>query len=148
MAYSTQIDLENEYTAALVLELADDAATGDRTNADVVSRITRAIAKADAAIDSHLRIYYDVPLATTPDFIRDLSTGLAIRNLFNRRAQAFELPDWLVSMHADNMAMLKSIRKGELDLGVEPPPAESSAVVANTDGPDREFTTTTLKDFF
>lgn len=143
MAYSSQTDLENAFGVTLILDLTDDDGVGKVT----ADHVTRAIADADALIDAHLRVHYDVPLETTPDLVRKLSKDLAIWNLFQRRASSFELPEWLIALHDDTKDTLKTLRRGELDLGVEPPPAASSASTATTDGPDRLFTTTTLEDF-
>jgi phage gp36-like protein len=143
VAYCIQTDLENAFGATLIVELTDDSGTG---SADA-ARVARAIADADATIDAHLRAHYDVPLATTPDLIRKLSKDLAIFVLYQRRAAAFEMPEWMLVNHRDAMTMLGLIRKGEVDLGVEPPPAASSAEVATSEGPTRLFTTDTMEDF-
>lgn len=143
MSYCSKTDLENAFGATLIIELTDDSGTG---SADA-TKVTRAIADADAVIDAHLRAHYDVPLDTTPDLIRKLSKDLAIFVLYQRRASAFEIPEWMIVNHRDAMSMLGLLRKGEMDLGVEPPPAASSAEVATTDGPDRLFTADTMEDF-
>lgn len=146
MAYCTQSNLTTAFGTQLLVDLTDDEQAGS-LSAECLARIAAAIADADAFIDGHLRTHYDVPLATTPVLIRKLSKDLAIFYLFQRRSAAFELPEWLTASHQDARDTLALLRKGELDLGVEPVPAESAAAVAAYDGPDRLFTADTLEDF-
>lgn len=144
MAYCGQTDIENAITAALLIELTDDAGLAEVDTAVLAQEI----ADADAVIDGHLRAHYGVPLVTTPNLVRKLSIKLTTHGLFSRRAAAFAgMPEHVQAGYDWAMAQLRLIRTGTLDLGVEPPPAVSSAEVAQTDGPERLFTEDTLKDY-
>ena len=153
MAYCSIATLQT--TAATVVELTDDerkvtdptdltAATTQ--NPEIATRVSAAIAAADAVIDGHIRAHYDVPLSPTPDLIAEISAHLTLYRLHCRRPQ-LALPEYVVENKDDAMRMLVAMRDGKMDLGVEPPPAESSASAADTDGPERVFTTDTLEGF-
>lgn len=144
MAYCSQTDIEDAITAALLIELTDDAGAGSVDT----TVLGREIADADAVINGHLRAHYDVPLGSTPNLIRRLSIKLTTYGLYSRRAAAFAgMPEHVREGYDWAMQQLSFVRSGMLDLGIEPPPAASTAEIAQTDGPDRLFTSDTLKDF-
>jgi phage gp36-like protein len=143
MAYSTQADLEAKVPAQLLVELTDDEQAGTAHAA----RIARAIDDADAMINGSVRSHYAVPLSPVPPLIRKLSVDLALWELHCRRGPHFDVPEWAKDQHKWALEQLKAIREGHLDLGVEPPPAPSEAVVATTDGPERLFTADTMGGF-
>lgn len=147
MAYSTLTDLQNAVEATLLIQLTDDEALGAVNTA----RINRAISAADATIDGHVRAHYNVPLSSpVPGLITKLSVDLSLFELYCRRASAFEMPDWIKRKHDDSMKMLVALRKGELDLGIEPPATESTAEIAgyySYDGDDNNFTPSSLEEF-
>lgn len=156
MAYCSQTDLEAAIDQQTLIDLTDDeqAATvpGDldqaiTDNPKIATRLTAAIVDASSTIDGYLRGRYAVPLASTPAFVRKLGKDLALHNLFSRRAHGMDMPPAIEAKYKAAMDALRSIRDGKLDLGVEPPPAASTAIVADTDGPDRLFTADTLKDY-
>jgi len=84
MAYSTQADILEQLSEAHLIQLTDDAGAGT-VDADVVSR---AIADADAEIDSYCATKYDTPFTTVPAVIRKLSVDMAIYNVYARRMAA------------------------------------------------------------
>lgn len=144
MSYAAQADLEAAIDQQALIDLTDD----EKTGAINATRLTRALADADAVIDGYLRGRYSVPLATTPPFVRHIAVSLALYGLFERRAHVLGgAPKWVADRFANAKDSLRSIRKGDLDLGVEPPPAASSAIAAEADGPDRLFTADTMKEF-
>lgn len=83
MAYCVLADLQNATSADDLILLTDDAGTG----AVVTAKITWAIAKADAYIDSYLRAQVTVPLTTVPTEVKEVSISLAIYYLYERRNQ-------------------------------------------------------------
>lgn len=144
MSYSALADLQAAVESALLVQLTDDAASGSVDSA----KIARAIADADAVIDAHLRAHYSTPLASpTPALVRMLSVDLALHQLYERRAAHFGMPEHMRDKHKNAMALLGKIREGAIDLGIEPPPAESSAEVATYQTSDQHFTADTLEDF-
>lgn len=143
MSYSSQTDLTNEIGEATVRELSDDLNSGSIDS----DKVNRAISNADAVIDAHIRSHYSVPLSSTPALIRKLSVDLATFNLYSRRGALFDIPNWIDTRQKDAMKMLASIRDGKIDLGIEPPPAISSAAVAKAEGEDYLFDASTLEEF-
>jgi phage gp36-like protein len=156
MAYSTNSDLTARIPDRVIVQLCDDeklTADGDTLaaaivkNAAIQTRITAAIADADCAVDMYIRKRFSVPVATVPASLAKLSADLAIFGLHNRRQSEFEVPGSVMANRKAAMDALKAVASGEIDLGVEPQPAASTAVVAATDGEDRIFTAETLEDF-
>jgi phage gp36-like protein len=144
MAYCTQSDLSASVESTLLVDLTDDLGAGSIDAA----KITRAIADADSVIDGYARGIYSVPIPIPlPTLIRKLSVDLSLYNLFSRRGSAFELPAWIETKHKDAMSMLRDIRDGKIDLGVEPPPSESTAQVADYSGNDQLFNASTMEEF-
>lgn len=144
MAYCTQGDLEAVLDGQKLIDLTDDSGAGAIDDA----KLSRAMDDASAVIDGHLRARYSVPLAApAPPYVRKLAVDLAVHALYSRREGDLGLPDGVRDRYKSAMEALKAIRDGKQDLGVDPPPAASTAVAADTDGPDRLFTPATLKDF-
>jgi len=144
MAYCTQADLDAAVDSTTLMQLTDDEGAGSINT----TRLQRAMDDATAEVDGHIRGRYSVPLATVPPFIRVLTVHLAIHALYARRGGAFgDLPPAVAQRYKSAQDALRAIREGKLDLGVEPPPARSAAIVADTDGPSRLFTHGTMGDF-
>ena len=156
MAYSTTSDVVARLPDRTVIDLTDDEklATSSTSvtaaavlNASITTRITAAIVDADIVIDAHVRQRYDVPVDPAPALLTKLSVDLTMFNLHTRRGSVFEMPEWVMAKRTDALAMLKRISKAEIDIGVEPPPAVSSKVVADVSDSDRLFTQDTLESF-
>lgn len=143
MSYCTQTDLEKAIPAYRLVELTvdDGSATAD------VDKIARAITNADSVIDAHVRAHYSVPLSPVPALILKLSVDLALYELFGLRGPDYDMPKWMQTRYDAAVQMLEAIEEGKRNLGIEPPPAESAAVIAEADGPDRLFTAETLVDY-
>ena len=74
MPYATQADILDQLDEDILIQLTDDADTGDVVD-DVV---TRAIADADAEIDGYCGKRYSVPFDTVPPIIRKFAVDIAI----------------------------------------------------------------------
>lgn len=120
MAYCTQSDLLEQISQDVLIQLTDDDDAGI-IDSDVV---TRAIADADAEIDSYCGTKYDVPFSTTPVMIRKLSVDIAIYNLYGRRQGA---PDDRKERYDDAISFLKDIAKGIASLGGDAPSNDDDA---------------------
>jgi len=66
------------YTTAAIVRV--ESPFKDTTNIDS-TYVDRAIAQADSYIDSKIGAVYELPLASTPSLIQELSTKLTIYNL-------------------------------------------------------------------
>ena len=156
MAYCTTTDLIARISQTVLISLTDDErlATSATTlaaaivlNSDITARITAAIVDADCEIDSYLRKQYSVPLTSPPARVVRCSCSLAMYFLHCRRRSEMGLPDDVRQIFADEQDWLKGVNKGALALGIDPPPAASTAVISTADGEDRAFTADTLEDF-
>ena len=94
--YSTLTDIKKLIPEDTVIQLTDDENTG----AVVESRVTEAIAQADAEIDSYCGGKYSVPFTTVPDIVKKISVDIAIYNLYSRKVE--EIPE----TRADRYKML------------------------------------------
>jgi len=144
MGYCDQTDIERRIGSTLLIELTDDSGAGT-VDASVLGEC---ISDADGVVNSFVRGQYSVPLTTVPDLIKRIATYVTVYYLYDRRASAFGgIPPHADANYKWAMEMLRDLRAGEIDLGIEPPPAASTAQVSKTDGPTRTFTATTMMDF-
>ncbi len=141
MAYSTQSDLLEQISEDKLIQLTDDLDAGT-IDADV---ITRAIADADAQIDSYCGTRYEVPLSPVPVVVRKLSVDIAIYNLYARRKG---VPEDRQKRFEDAIRFLKDVSKGIATLGADEPADDSdSGPEATTVKTDRVFTSDKMKGF-
>lgn len=143
MAYSTLTDIKKLIPEETVIQLTDDENTG----AVVESRVTEAIAQADAEIDSYCGGKYSVPFATVPDIVKKISVDIAIYNLYSRRVE--EMPETRSDRYKNAIRQLEGIAKGNISIGeaTEPTAAEQGGVEKNKTESDRIFTKDTLSGF-
>lgn len=123
MAYCTQADILEQMSESMLIQLTDDADAGE-VDTDAV---TRAIANADAEIDSYCGTKYDVPFTTVPAIIRLVSVDIAIYNLYARRMGAGESEE---ERYKNRIAWLKDVSKGIATLGENDPDGVPSEVHA------------------
>lgn len=141
MAYCTQEDLVNQIEEALLKQLTDDAGA-DEIDEDIVAR---AIADADATIDSYCQGRYSVPLSPVPEKIRELSVDIAVYNLYSRRGRV--VPEVRKDRHQAAVRFLERVAEGKIALGAATPaPAntENSATVVSA---PRVFSRRKLRGF-
>jgi len=133
MAYCTKADILEQLEEDVLIQLTDD------DDAGVVDegKVTRAIADADAEIDSYCGTKYDVPFSTVPVMLRKMSVDIAIYNLYARRRGA---PEDRKERYDDAISFLKDISKGIASLGGDGPSADDdSGPEATTVKSDRVF---------
>jgi phage gp36-like protein len=134
MAYSTQVDILNQLEESILIQLTDDENTGV-VNPTVM---TRAIADADATIDSYCQGRYTIPLSPVPDKIRQISVDIAIYNLYSRRGGA---PEIRSERNKEALRFLENVAGGKITLGIEPePPGGYQQIKATCTLDDRIFT--------
>lgn len=140
MAYCTQSDLLEQISQDELIQLTDDADLGvvDTTVVD------RAIADADAEIDSYCGAKYDVPFSPVPVMVRKLSVDLSIYNLFARRRGA---PEDRKERYDNAIRFLKDVSRGLGSLGADAPSGDDEAgAEATAKKADRIFTTGKTSD--
>lgn len=132
MPYCTQADILLSLPADQLLALTDDAGVGTVDS----TIVARAIAVADAEIDSYAGRRYSVPFDPVQDVIRDTSTDLAIYNLYSRRRGA---PEDRKARYDNRIRFLRDVAKGVASLGEDDPDgnpkssSESQIVVVSGD---------------
>lgn len=123
MAYSAQSDLEQAVGGASRLLPLADWDSDDVIDDGVVDK---AIAEADALIDSYAQHRYSVPFSPVPVRIQHLSARLAIYNLQMSRGINPTLQE--VEAHKEDIAWLEGLRDGRNSPGSDPRPPASSHV--------------------
>lgn len=114
MAYCTQTDIQNRIALEELKLLAGDPID--------TAKVTKAIADADALIDSYLGKLYSVPLATVPAVVANVSVEEAVYNLYGLVRR---VPEYWENRHKDNLDWLEKASKGQVTLGIDTKPASS-----------------------
>jgi phage gp36-like protein len=110
MGYCSLTDLKNYLPEATIIQLTDDADTGDVD----LDKTNDAIRRADDFIDAHLQGRYPLPLTSVPVYIRDVSTKLAIYFLY-KRSLAITLPDVIKEDYDYCVGVLQKIQMGKVN---------------------------------
>lgn len=141
MTYASQNDLIERFGEPMLVDLTDraDPPVGE-IDAEVVAR---ALADADAVINGYLSGRYKLPLAQTPDLLRDLAIAIAGYKLHRATAS-----DKVRQDYDDAISTLKQIANGIVRLNVEgvEPTAAGTAGARVTDR-ERPLTAATLKGY-
>jgi phage gp36-like protein len=115
MAYSLKADLLTEISEDDLIGLTDDESAGIVND----ERVTAAIAKADALIDSYCGQVATVPFVTVPPIIKQHSITIAIYFLYGRRSV---MPEVRGQNYKDAIKHLGDISTGKAAL---PPTTEA-----------------------
>ncbi|MFH1028488.1 MAG: DUF1320 domain-containing protein [Pseudomonadota bacterium] len=140
MAYSTLDDLKKNIPEAVIIQLTDDAGTGEI----VQDKIDEAITSADGEIDGYLATRYTVPLDPIPALISKFSADIAIYNLYSRVAET--IPDTRSDRYKNAIRTLEKISEGKIRLGGETEPPAKAQASASFVAPERLFTREKLRD--
>jgi len=131
--YCTQDDLEDRYRSENLTALADYDGDG-AADSDTVAK---AIGDASHEIDSYLQVKYAVPITPAPDCLRRCATTMAWYYLRLGRESVTEDAQ---KAYDRCIKMLEGIAAGEIGIGVDPLPAESSgAATVHSSAQDRLF---------
>ncbi len=140
MAYSAQADILEQISEAQLIQLTDDANAGAVDD----SVCSRAIADADAEIDSYCGSRYTVPFDTVLPIIRKMSVDIAIYNLYARRKGA---PEDRLARYNNAVRFLRDVARGLTSLGADAPAEPVDGLPqATTVKTDRVFTTGRASD--
>jgi phage gp36-like protein len=139
MTYATQQDMVDRFGSDELIQLTD------RTNIGAIDStvVSRALGDADAEINGYLAAQYSLPLDTTPAVLVRLACDIARYQL-----SADRVTEAVRDRYKDAVAMLRSLARGEAQLGVAtgqaPTPTDSG--IAYT-APERVFSGSTLRDY-
>lgn len=107
MSYATQSDMVERFGEQ---ELAQRTNRTDGLSIDAVV-LGRALADADAEIDTYLAARYTLPLASTPGVVARLACDIARYRLYDDGA-----PDMLRQRYEDAVSLLKRLANGDVQL--------------------------------
>lgn len=143
MAYCTQDDILEQIPEEELLGLTDD----DNLGQIDTGRVERAIADADAEIDSYCGGRYTAPFAPVPTVIRKISVEMAVYNLYARRVRT--LPEERKDRYKDIIRFLRDVANGVVALGADALAAETAGggPAATKSRDDRIFTMDTLGNY-
>ena len=114
MPYATQTDMETRFGVDELIQRT--SRTGAAIDTDVLSR---ALADADAEIDSYLATRYALPLPSTPAVLVLLACDITRYQLFGDK-----VPDSVRQRYEDAVGVLKRLSAGSVQLaGLTPAPA-------------------------
>lgn len=127
MSYASQAQLQERFGEKMLRDLTDRATPP--AGAIDAAVVNRALADSDAMIDGHLLGRYALPLASTPDLLRDLALTISIYKLHR------VVSDEKIRLdYQDALKMLAAIANGTVRLsiaGAEPEGSPAGTVQAN-----------------
>ena len=126
MAYAVQADLLQLMSLSELIQLTDDAKTGEVNTAVV----TDVLQKASGKVDAYCRERYATPLQPT-DTLVEITRDIAIYNLFGRRPG--KMRDEVRQRYEDAIGVLKDISTGKASF--DQPPADQPQ--STTAGPTK-----------
>ena len=136
--YCTQDDIISQISEEILIQLTDDDGVGEVDAA----RVSAAIVKSDAEINSYCGMKYSVPFTDVPIMIQAASVDIAIYNLYARRMGAGESEK---ERYRERISWLKDVAKGVATLGEDDPDGLPSEVNApDIAGNSRIFSRNTM----
>ncbi len=130
MSYATLADLEERYTADLIVTIADNNGDG-QPDEQVVSR---ALVDADGIINSYLSVRYSLPLTQVPQVIIAAAVDIAV---YRMAMTADRLTTEMRVRFEDAMTWLKHISEGKAGLGIPDPTPDDDT--DNAEKPGRAY---------
>lgn len=122
MAYCVQADIANMLPEAVLIRLTDDANAGSIDT----DRLEESIDTASDEIDTYIGGRYSLPITgTVPPIIKKMCCDIAIYNLYSRVKES--IPELRQKRYDAAVRLLEKIAKGEISIGIQPPPDPPSA---------------------
>lgn len=133
MAYCTIADVQQAAGGAKRLRELSDFEGRNALDAAIVER---AIAKADAVINTYVHRRYGVDLeAPVPHAVTAISAEEAVFSMKADRGMVTEVD---MSLHQERLRRLEEFGNGKSTLGVTPMPTKSELVVDRASGPQSD----------
>jgi len=133
MPYSLKTDLLTEISEDELIGLTDDESAGIVND----ERVTAAIAKADALIDSYCGRIETVPFIVIPEIIKQHSITIAIYVLYGRRSS---VPEVRAQNYKDAIKHLGDISTGKASLPIPGEDTPNDDIQATHTDEDKKFT--------
>lgn len=139
MTYATQQDLIDRFSQAELAQLTDPAAGATIDPAPVA----RALADADAEVDSYLGARYSLPLASLPTVLVRVAADIARYRLWDQAA-----PDLVKDRYREAVKLLQGLARGETVLaGAQALAPAAGAITVTVSARSRQFSDDTLDRF-
>jgi len=133
MSYSLKADIQKEISDDELIGLTDDESAGIINDA----RVTAAIARADAMIDSYCGQVATVPFVVVPAVIKQHSITIAIYFLFARRSA---VPEIRRKNYEDAISHLKDIAAEKATIGATTEADYDDQILTDRTSDDRKIT--------
>jgi phage gp36-like protein len=141
MAYCTQENILARIDEANLIQLTDEAGNGEIDD----SKVTAAIADADATVDAYCQGRYTLPLSPVPPKITQVSVDIAVYNLYSHSDLA--MPEIRQERNKDAIRFLEKVAAGTISLGAATPAPANTDNTVNVDYNDRIFTRGKMSGF-
>jgi phage gp36-like protein len=137
--YSTKSDILAQTSDEELKQLtSEDGSTVDDTI------VNKCIADADSLIDGYLSSKYSVPLVTVPALVNKFSVSIALHNLYSRRP-ALAMNETIRQNYEDAVEYLEKVAKGDVGIGIDPPPIQPSTAKPFSTSSGRDFTKESMR---
>jgi len=110
MAYTSISDLLVEFSVQELAKLSGDSSSTTINE----NRINMFCDMATAEIDVNLFTLYNLPFATTPQIIKNISYELTVYFIYSSYYKNSEIPDQIKWRRINANSLLKLIKKGEI----------------------------------
>jgi phage gp36-like protein len=133
-----------------ILDMMDEAEviryTDDEDAGVVNTAVTdKAMAAADALIDSHLATRYGVPVSPVPGIVRDLAVDIAIYKICSRRGQS---PEEIRTKYEDAVKYLEKVAAGKIRIpGANPADGNAGSDAVSIANSPRIFSRDSMKEW-
>ena len=140
--YTTLEDILKQIPEAELIQLTVDEPDEDsEVDEDVVDAV---IARVDGEIDSYVGVKYSVPLATVPAVINQHAIAMDLHYLYSRRPTIKE-NETIRANFDDAIKWLDKLAKGQVTLGIDPPPPAPSVSAGRFNSNPRKFSDDSMK---
>ena len=139
--YIVQADIEQQISAAVVIQLTDDSGgeTVDLANLNAV------IDDAEGIANGYLEDRYTVPLSPVPPGLKTAVVDIAVYRLHLRRPGS--VTDDVSRQFKMAMDFLRDVAKGVASLGTTTPAPDTTSHSVDFQADDRKFTDESMEGF-
>lgn len=139
MAYTSISDLLVEFSVQELAKLSGDTSSTTINE----NRINMFCDMATSEIDSNLSMLYNLPFATIPQIIKNISFEFTVYFIYSSYYKNSEIPDQIKWRRINANSLLKMIKKGEIVINTDIP---KSRIISRNTIEANEFDLSYLRD--